>query len=298
VEGRGGTIPARGGSPLDDPERGNRRWVSGMSFEWPPFSFRDDQEPRNQLRGETRVEAEVEPDASEQQRTLVGIPAFNEADSIGEVVRATRRYTDEVVVVDDGSTDGTKSIARDAGAIVIEHPTNRGYGTALMTLFEEASERDATALVTLDADGQHRTADVTKLLERLQSTDADIVFGSRFLEESHSDPPLYRRFGIYRINVSTNLSLCAIGRGSWLSDPQSGFRAYSRPVIESIVQDNTIGEGMAASLDIIYHARRNQFWIDEVAISVDYHMDDTSTRNPIGHGLELMANIVRNVILR
>jgi len=264
-----------------------------MSYEQHPWFPADDPTAQNQNQhGQASEEVDSTPDVY----AVAGIPAYNEEDSIGEVVSGVRRHVDEVIVVDDGSTDRTADVAREAGGTVIEHGTNEGYGATLNTLFKTACERDARYLVTLDADGQHKARDISKLLETIRSSDADIVFGSRFEEDSESNPPLHRRFGIHVINVLTNVSLGRVRSEARLSDTQSGFRAYNCRSIESIAEDPGIGEGMGASLDIIYHAQRNEYDIAETGVTVNYHIEGTSTRNPVVHGLNLVANIVQNVL--
>jgi glycosyltransferase involved in cell wall biosynthesis len=112
---------------------------------------------------------------------LVGIPAYNEADSIGGVVSSALPHADDVLVVDDGSADATSKRARRAGATVVAHEDNRGYGAALATLFDRAHAMDVDHLVVLDGDGQHDADDIPKLIETQRHTGAEIVVASRFV---------------------------------------------------------------------------------------------------------------------
>jgi cellulose synthase/poly-beta-1,6-N-acetylglucosamine synthase-like glycosyltransferase len=132
----------------------------------------------------------------------VAIPAYNEAETIAEVVVETREYAEEVVVIDDGSADDTAARAYDAGATVIEHDHNEGYGAALRTAFETADRRGVDHLVVLDGDGQHDPADIPRLVARQAETDAEIVIGSRFVDGYESAIPSVRRFGIQVVNHS------------------------------------------------------------------------------------------------
>ncbi|SFL65310.1 Glycosyl transferase family 2 [Halogranum rubrum] len=227
--------------------------------------------------------------------TIVAIPAYNEAQTIGDVVRRAKPFTDEVIVVDDGSSDSTVSVAREAGATVVEHVENRGYGAALRTAFREAYRRNATQLVTLDADGQHDPRDIPKLLNSQKKLDVEVVVGSRFVDDGSCDAPLYRLFGLRVINLLTNLSLGVVRSDSWVTDTQSGFRAYDERAIKTLATDRTIGESMSASTDILYHAHRHGYSIKEAGIDVSYDVDSPSSVNPLVHGLTLVTNILNTV---
>ncbi|MFB6105926.1 MAG: glycosyltransferase family 2 protein [Halobacteriaceae archaeon] len=227
------------------------------------------------------------------QTVLVAIPAYNEAENIVSVVYEAAAHGD-VLVVDDGSTDDTAARALAAGASVVRHDGNRGYGAALKTAFREGAARDVDALVVLDADGQHDVADVDRLVGQLADSDADVVVGSRFTGDVDSDIPAYRRLGLWVVNGATNLTL----DGATVRDTQSGFRAYAGPVVESLAEADDVCDGMAASTDILYHVVSRGFTVDEVGVVVRYDGDDTSTMNPVVHGVELLANIARRTVQR
>lgn len=227
--------------------------------------------------------------------TVAAIPAYNEAKTIESVVTGVRRHVDEVLVVDDGSTDDTAAAAERAGATVIEHATNRGYGAALTSAFEAAAARDADALVTLDGDGQHDVDDVPKLLDAQRRTGANVVVGNRFHEDASYHVPRYRRVGLFVINVLTNVSLGASPTRSWVSDTQSGFRAFDAQAVRSLAADDTLSENMSASTDILYHARRRGYDVAEVDTTISYDGDETSTQNPVSHGFAVVSNILRTV---
>lgn len=240
------------------------------------------------------IEAEPEAAVSAPDEVLIGVPAYNEAGSIGDVVERASRHGN-VVVVDDGSDDETAAVARAAGAAVVEHARNLGYGAALKTLFAEAQRARASNLVVLDADGQHDPADVPKLVDEQRSADVEIVIGSRFAEGAETNAPLYRLVGLFVVNLLTNLSLGAIREGDRVGDSQSGFRAYDRRAIESLAADETIGDRMSASTDILYHARKNGFDIAEVGTSIYYDVEGASSQDPLSHGLDLVNNILKTV---
>lgn len=133
-----------------------------------------------------------DPGMTDERSVYVVVPAYNEAGAIGTVVRELRAEYPNVVVVDDGSRDQTAAIARQAGAVVLRHALNRGQGAALQTGITYSVRRGADLVVTFDADGQHRSEDVRRLIEALDREGADIVIGSRFLG-SRSEIPTLRR---------------------------------------------------------------------------------------------------------
>lgn len=227
---------------------------------------------------------------------LVGIPAYNEATTVSNVVTEAQRYADEVLVVDDGSEDATGERARTAGATLINHRANRGYGAALRSIFEYASERKVDHLVVLDADGQHTVEDIPALIAAQQRSDAEIVIGSRFKKEHQSEIPVYRWFGITVINSLTNLGLRLGYSFPAVSDTQCGFRAYQRNAIDTIARSPDIGTGMGAGLDILFHAAQENYNIEEVSTAVDYDIEQTSTLNPLTHGLELVKALITAVV--
>lgn len=225
---------------------------------------------------------------------LVAIPAYNEASSIGEVVDTASEYADEVLVVDDGSTDETATRARFAGATVVEHGRNRGYGATLRTAFSEARKRGVDHLVTLDGDGQHDPRDVPRLVERQQQCDAEVVIGNRY----HGDRieiPRYRRFGLRIIDFLTNASIGLFRKSARISDTQSGFRAYDRRAISALAEDELIGDHMNASTDILYRVLDEGYVVEEVGTTIRYDVEDASSYHPITHGLTLLNNILKTV---
>lgn len=241
------------------------------------------------------VEAEPKPAVDPEPDVLVAIPALNEESRIADVVRGARRYADDVLVVDDGSEDATAARAADAGATVVEHEANRGYGAALKTAFCEADRSNAENLVIIDGDGQHEPADIPQLLEAQREREADIVIGCRFGEGAKTDIPLYRWVGLSIVTGLTNLSLGVVRPRSLVKDPQSGFRAYNRDAIESIADVEDIGDRMGASTDILHHAHENDFELAEVGATVQYDVENGSNHGPIQHGITLVMNLIQTI---
>jgi hypothetical protein len=226
---------------------------------------------------------------------IAAIPAYGEADSIGDVIRAAAEHVTTVLVVDDGSDDDTAERARQAGAIVVRHGSNRGYGAAIQTAFEIAYERQGDHLVTLDADGQHDPEDIPKLVRAQREEDASVVIGNRFADDADSAVPMYRRIGLGIINAMTNLSMSRIHPSGWVGDTQSGFRAYDSAMIEAVAEADSIGDGMSASTDILDLAQQSGYAIADVGSEITYDVENSSQSNPVIHGGSVVANVLRTV---
>jgi len=158
----------------------------------------------------------------------VVIPAFQATATIGDVVTRTRATLPDaqVIVVDDGSTDGTGEEGRGKGASVLTHPRNRGKGVALRTGIARACADGADLIVTLDADGQHPPEEIPRLLAPLAEGRADLVLGAR---RRDGVMPLSRRFTNW-----LSATLASRIAGQRLHDAQTGFRAFTRAVVERI----------------------------------------------------------------
>ncbi|MBT2249952.1 glycosyltransferase family 2 protein [Arthrobacter sp. BHU FT2] len=154
---------------------------------------------------------------------------YNEATVVGGVVEDLRKEFPNVVCIDDGSSDGSQDIAREAGAVVIQHPINLGQGAALQTGFEYAlQDPELDCIVTFDADGQHRIEDAKAMVERIRSGEADIVLGSRFLDKRTKLSPAKR------LVLKTAAIQSKISTGMDLTDAHNGLRAISPSVASRI----------------------------------------------------------------
>jgi len=221
---------------------------------------------------------------------IVGIPAFNEERTIAKVVLESQRFADKVVVCVDGSIDMTAEIAERLGADVVKHERNLGYGASIQSLFKRAKELEADILVTLDGDGQHDPKDIPNVLKTLLANSADIVIGSRFVDGAHVLMPWHRRAGVRFITRLTN----GQSKHGGVKDAQSGFRAYNRKSIENLV---IFEDGMGASSEILINARKQHLKICEVSSSCDYGNGvKTSKHNPVRHGVDVVASIVKLVV--
>lgn len=236
------------------------------------------------------------PERQDSPSVVVGIPAYNEEETISEQVTAAREYADEVIVVDDGSSDHTAQNATASGATLLTHTENRGYGATLGTIFQYAHSRDASHLVILDADGQHDPEDIPALISTQRETGAELVTGSRFVGDPSPDIPSYRQVGLFVINSLTNLTLRIGYSYPAVTDSQCGFRAYDDTAIARMATTPEIGSGMGASLDILFQAARAEYDIVEVPTRIDYDVDNASSRNPVIHGLGLLKSLSLSVL--
>lgn len=214
---------------------------------------------------------------------IVAIPALNAERTIASVVVGCQEFVDQVIVCDDGSTDMTAEIAVKLGARVLRHESNQGKGEALRTLFVEARRMGVEAMVTLDSDGQHYPSDIPNVLDAL--TKADVVIGSRFLGSSHKIPS-HRRVMNRMLNAMTL---------EGITDTQSGFRAYGKRALETIVPSEM---GMGVDSEILIQAKKDGLTITEVPISVSYGEGRTSTHNPVFHTLDVVASLVKLTSIR
>lgn len=194
---------------------------------------------------------------------LAVVPAFNEAAAIGKVV-ATIRSLDldlPVLVVDDGSTDATADIARQAGARVVRLPFNMGYGIALQTGYKYALREGYDAVVQLDGDGQHEPADIGVVLGPLRRDEADVVIGSRFLRAGAYRPSAPRLVGMKVFG-----SLAFLLTGTRFSDVTSGFQALNRKAIAFFASERYPADYPDA--DVLVMLMRSGFRIAEVPVTM------------------------------
>ena len=217
-------------------------------------------------------------------KIIVGIPAFNEEKNIAVLITQLKKIADKIIVCNDGSTDLTSKIAEELGATMINHEKNLGYGAAIRSIFLKSKDLDGDILVTFDADGQHRIEDVNRVINPIINGESDLVIGSRFLDESAKEVPRYRKAGIKLITKITNATI-----KKQLTDSQSGFRAYSKKVLNEL---NPSELGMGISTEILIKASAKNFRISEVPIKIVYD-GDTSTHNPISHGSSVLLSTIK-----
>lgn len=199
--------------------------------------------------------------ASQAPRIFVVIAAYNEAPVIASVVAHVKRVGCCAVVVDDGSTDTTGAVAAEAGGVVVRHPINLGQGAGLQTGIEFALREGADVIVTFDADGQHRAADITVLIDALAKQDADFALGSRFLGASKNQPLLRRML------LKAAVSFTRLTTGLNVTDTHNGLRAMTRRGAGSI---NLHQNRMAHASEILHQISTSGLKYVEAPVTIEY----------------------------
>ena len=218
---------------------------------------------------------------------LIVVPVFNEAETVGAVVTAARAYG-SVLVVDDGSRDGSAEIARRAGADVIRHPSRRGKGEAILTGIAAARERGAAAVVTLDGDGQHSPSDLGRVLDAARARGRTIVIGGR-LDEPCALPP--DRLNAIRVAGFFVNWAC----GLRLRDTQSGFRVYPIELFDEI---RLRRGGFVLETEVLMAAVARGWRVHEVPIAALARMRQRSRFRPINDGVAIGGYLAGRVLMR
>ncbi|MDV2480878.1 glycosyltransferase family 2 protein [Methanoculleus sp. Wushi-C6] len=212
-------------------------------------------------------------------RTLAAIPCFNEEVAIGSVVLKARQHADEVLVIDDGCTDGTAKVAREAGATVISHGACRGKGQGIKSALRYAVDHNYDCLVLMDGDGQHDPSEIPLLVEPILTDSADLVIGFRTFDQM----PFYRRFGRAVLDVASS-------NGSSITDSQCGYRALNRRTMESML-GTLKKDDFSTESEMLRIAQEKHLRIGETPINCKYGDFDTSTKNPVSHGIEVLGSL-------
>ncbi|GFG93223.1 glycosyltransferase family 2 protein [Mycobacterium bourgelatii] len=215
----------------------------------------------------------------------VVVPDFNEAAVIGEVIADLRSVFDNVVCVDDGSSDDSGEIALRAGAHLVRHPINLGQGAAIQTGIEYARKQPgAQVFATFDADGQHRVKDVAAMVDRLREGDVDIIIGTRFAQDfeqaAASRPPLLKR-----IVLRTAARISRRGRRLGLTDTNNGLRVFNKTVADGL---NLTMSGMSHASEFIVLISENGWRVTEHPVEVLYTEYSKSKGQPLLNGVNIL----------
>lgn len=218
--------------------------------------------------------------------TWVVVPLYNEASVIADVVRNVREVFPQVVCVDDGSRDGSAVAARQGGAVVVQHPVNLGQGAALQTGISYAlRDPEMKYVVTFDADGQHRVEDALAMVETLRAGDADVVFGSRFLD-SRTKPSRAKRALLHAAVIYTNMTTKV-----HLTDAHNGLRAMNRAAAEHLdIRQNR----MAHASEIVEQIGKAGFRYTEQPVHIIY----TDYSRSKGQSMLNSVNIVTEMFFK
>lgn len=217
------------------------------------------------------------------------IPAYNEEKMISILIKRSLPHVDEVVICDDGSTDRTSTVAKLAGAHVINHKNNLGKGAALKSLFDYARKKNVDAMVTIDSDGQFLPEEIPILFQPILEEKVDVVVGNR--SNKKHVMPSYRKIGNEFLDKMTQLA-----SNLPINDTQSGFRAYSKNAI-SLIEFST--KGFGADSEILVNAAKKNLKFAEKKVTVIYNTGvETSTKNPVSHTAEVVTSLLEVIALK
>ena len=217
------------------------------------------------------------------------IAAYNESRVIGAVVAELRAAGYPVVVVDDGSADGTAAAAAGAGATVVRHPVNLGQGAALQTGIEFVLEQGAQTIVTFDADGQHRVADIPALCEALAKNQAEFALGSRALGAS-LNAPLSRRILLKLATWFTRLST-----GMRVTDTHNGLRAMTKRGAQALkLRQNR----MAHASELLQQIADSRLRYVEVPVTIQYSAYSLAKGQSLGDALTILIDLIARRVHR
>lgn len=221
-------------------------------------------------------------------KLVVVIPAFNEEQRITKTIEAVRPYADAIVVVDDGSSDRTCLVAKEAGAIVIRHMINCGPGAATQTGLVYAKTLDPDYVATFDADGQHEASDIPTMMDFLVAQKKQVVFGSRFLQVNRV--PLMRRLA----NTAGNLITFLLS-GIYLSDSQSGFKIFSAAALDHIA---ITANGFEFCSEIVREVAAEKLTFCEFPIKVYYSQETLAKGQNLSTGITTMFKLIVRSLMK
>lgn len=211
------------------------------------------------------------------------MPMFNEATVVGDVIRGLLPTFPNIVCIDDGSSDDSAEVARLAGAVVVQHPLNLGQGAALQTGFEFALQDPALdAVVTFDADSQHRVEDAAAMVNRLKAGEADVILGSRFLDRRTKISWLKKvvlRVAAVQSSFSTGLQL---------TDAHNGLRVINAEVLGQV---HLVQNRMAHASELIQQLAQIRPRIVEHPVEIVYTEYSKSKGQSLLNGVNILADL-------
>jgi len=221
---------------------------------------------------------------------FVIVPAYNEHTVIQTVLQQLTALQYSVIVTDDGSDFSLFNILKKYPVYVLRHRINLGQGAALQTGIEFAVSKNAEYIITFDADGQHDPADIEKLIEKLNTSSSDIVFGSRFLKGAAHNMPLKRK-----IVLQTARFLNYIFTGVLLSDAHNGLRAMNRKAAAVI---NLKENRMAHATEILYQVRKNKLNYTEAPVTIQYTPYSIKKGQTTKNSFRILLDIILNKLFK
>ncbi|MCB1195735.1 glycosyltransferase family 2 protein [bacterium] len=210
------------------------------------------------------------------------IPAYNEEKNIAALIASIKRYTDNIVVIDDGSQDATVEHVKKAGALCIEHTYNRGKGAALEDGYRYARDNGFQYVLTMDGDGQHSPDDIPKFIETIKTTGADIIVGNR-MDDTHEMPILR-----YLTNKFTSWVISILA-GQKIYDTQCGYRMAATKVFSDVIMTT---HNYDSESEILVKASRAGYTISSVSIQTIYGERKSNIR-PFRDGIRFFSLVFR-----
>lgn len=213
---------------------------------------------------------------------FVIIPAYNEGKNIGQIIEGVKRYTDNIIIVDDGSQDQTYHKAKESigDGVILKHKINLGKGAALKTGCEAAIKLGAKTIIAMDGDGQHNPDDIPKLIAKLEDENLDIVFGSRKLDRK---VPLLRALG-NKLLTKIVVLLFHIS----IHDILSGFKIFTSDAYRKIRWQSS---DYSVEAEMVINAGKNKLRYGEIAIKTIYR-DNYKGMNILS-GIKILFNILK-----
>lgn len=223
-------------------------------------------------------------------RSIALIPCYNEELTIATIILKTKDHVDEVLVIDDGSTDDTAKIAAKAGATVIAHKINKGKAAGIKTGFKYALANKYDYVVTLDGDAQHNPNEIPMLLDSIKENGHDIILGIRY--GKNTEMPLWRKFGKRVLDYTTSF-----GNGGIVTDSQCGFRVFNRNAVEKITPKIT-GDSFSVESEQLIRAHELGLKTSCARVSCKYKELDCSTKGPTSHGFSVLRYILKVIAVK
>ena len=221
---------------------------------------------------------------------FIVIPVYNEQEVILTVIKDLLPYEYNLIVVDDGSNSNLELLLHGLSIFIVRHRINLGQGAALQTGIAFALSKNAEYIITFDADGQHDPADIEKLIEKMNASSSDIVFGSRFLKGAIHNMPLKRK-----VVLQTARFLNYIFTGILLSDAHNGLRAMNKKAGDSIqLKENR----MAHATEILYQVKKNKLKYTEAPVTVRYTPYSIKKGQTIKSSFRILLDIILNKLFK
>ncbi|PIN80533.1 hypothetical protein COV16_00755 [Candidatus Woesearchaeota archaeon CG10_big_fil_rev_8_21_14_0_10_34_8] len=219
----------------------------------------------------------------------VVIAAYNEEKKISKVIDSLKKHNyKNIVVIDDGSKDNTKKSAKNSGAIVLQHVVNRGQGAALKTGIEYALQNGADYIITFDADGQHQSEEISKLIEPIKKGECEAALGSRFLNNK-SNVSWHRK-----VMLKGGAFIIWLFYGIKLTDSHNGFRAFTREAASKL---DLKSDRMEHASEILGQIAKHNIKYKEIPVTITYTDYSLEKGQSSIAAFEILWNMIKNKIL-